>query len=153
MIQVKLKNDAGVRAILNNLALVTSENMAKAITLSAVRIEATMKAKCPKATGYTQATIDTEFTRTPTSITAKVGPSGDAYWAKYIEYGTGIFAVGGDGRKTPWVYYNEVWQRFVWTQGNRPQPFIYPALRANASFTRDIMKAAITEGWGVITKR
>jgi len=48
----------------------------------------------------------------------------------YQEFGTGIYSVFGTGRKTPWVYYYRGRKRphgFVWTRGNRPQPWLVPA--------------------------
>lgn len=48
----------------------------------------------------------------------------------YQEFGTGIYAVAGNGRKTPWVYYyrgNKGPHRFRWTRGNKPQPWLVPA--------------------------
>ncbi len=47
-------------------------------------------------------------------------------YAAYTELGTGIYAEGG-GRPTPWVYQDAKgnWHR---THGNRPQPFIKPAV-------------------------
>ena len=63
-------------------------------------------------------------------------------YAAYVEYGTGLFAEGGEGRKTPWVYYNEKLGRFVRTHGNPPQPYLRPAAR-NAE--RDIIPIAKRE--------
>lgn len=48
-------------------------------------------------------------------------------YAPYIEYGTGIFAANGDGRKdVPWRYQtpNGEWHT---TSGIEPHPFLYPA--------------------------
>lgn len=48
-------------------------------------------------------------------------------YAVHTELGTGIYAEGGGGRPTPWVYQDAKgnWHR---THGNRPQPFIKPAV-------------------------
>ncbi len=48
-------------------------------------------------------------------------------YAKYIEKGTGIFATGGQGRKTPWVYKTNK-GFFLTTRGARARPFLRPAL-------------------------
>lgn len=45
----------------------------------------------------------------------------------YLEYGTGIHAEGGDGRKTPWVYFNQKLGEFFRTVGIRAQPYMRPA--------------------------
>lgn len=64
------------------------------------------------------------------SIEVEVLPGGltaivrvTAHYAIYVEYGTGIYAVEGDGRKTPWRYYSDKLGRFVTTEGMKPQPF------------------------------
>lgn len=49
-------------------------------------------------------------------------------YAPYVEFGTGIHAAKGDGRETPWVYWNERAGHFCYTVGQYPQPFLYPAL-------------------------
>lgn len=52
-------------------------------------------------------------------------------YAPYVEYGTGIHAEGGNGRKTPWTYYNEKLNKFFTTKGMKAQPFLRPALDEN----------------------
>lgn len=54
-------------------------------------------------------------------------------YAIYVEYGTGIYAVGGGGRKTPWWYYNEKYGKFIKTRGYRPQSFF----RKTIDLTKD----------------
>lgn len=48
-------------------------------------------------------------------------------YAIYQEMGTGKYAEGGGGRPTPWAYQDA---KGVWhmTSGNKPQPFIKPAV-------------------------
>lgn len=60
----------------------------------------------------------------------------------YVEFGTGIF-VGG-GRPTPWVYQdgNGNWHR---TSGQRPKPFIKPAVADHADEYKRIIKETLKE--------
>lgn len=54
----------------------------------------------------------------------------DLHYAIYVEMGTGIYAVGGNGRKTPWRYYyrgNQGPHGWRWTRGQKPQPYMVPA--------------------------
>lgn len=51
-----------------------------------------------------------------------------AHYAVYVNFGTGIYAENGDGRKTPWTYYSDKLGRFVTTRGQRPQEFWGPAV-------------------------
>lgn len=51
-----------------------------------------------------------------------------AEYSIYVEKGTGIYAEDNDGRKTPWVYYDHKTEQYYYTKGQRPQPFIMPAV-------------------------
>ena len=51
----------------------------------------------------------------------------------YVEKGTGIWAEDGNGRKTPWVYYDQKTQQYVKTRGMHKQPFLGPAFENNKS--------------------
>lgn len=51
-------------------------------------------------------------------------------YAPYVEFGTGLFAVNGDGRQTPWSYQDEMGEWHT-TIGQHPQPFLGPALEMN----------------------
>lgn len=54
-----------------------------------------------------------------------IDPSG---YGLYVEFGTGIYAEGEQpGRQTPWVYYDTKLNRYVFTRGMRPQPFLHPS--------------------------
>lgn len=67
-----------------------------------------------------------------------------APYAKYIEYGTGIYAVNGDGRQTPWIYTSNTGVK-VWTKGMRAKPFMYPAVSNNKDKIREIIKNYLKE--------
>lgn len=51
-------------------------------------------------------------------------------YAPYVHQGTGIYAVNGDGRQTPWRYQDDEgnWHTTI---GQHPQPFLTPALDQN----------------------
>lgn len=93
------------------------EGLGKACAL----VERLAKQKAPKDTG--------ELRR---SITSKVEDGkGIVYtpleYAPYIEYGTGIFAENGGRKDVPWHYQDDEgnWHS---TNGQKPQPFLRPAL-------------------------
>jgi HK97 gp10 family phage protein len=54
-------------------------------------------------------------------------PQNGAWYAEFLEYGTGIYNETGDGRKTPWRYQdrNGEWHT---TRGMQPDPFIRPSV-------------------------
>ena len=84
---------------------------------------------CPVDTGELQQSIKSE---TPGPSDDPIGIVGtNKEYAPYVELGTGLFAVNGDGRDdVPWRYQDDKGNRHT-TSGNKPQPFLQPALRDN----------------------
>lgn len=69
-------------------------------------------------------------------------------YAPYIEFGTGIFAEKGDGRKTPWRYLyqgNKHKKGIVFTRGARPYPFLRPAIDNNKNKIIKIIKTEMSK--------
>ncbi|MFJ8515331.1 HK97-gp10 family putative phage morphogenesis protein [Lysinibacillus xylanilyticus] len=51
-----------------------------------------------------------------------------AGYAIWVEFGTGIYAENGKGRKTSWTYFSTKLGRYVTTDGMKAQPFWGPAV-------------------------
>lgn len=64
-------------------------------------------------------------------------------YAPYVEYGTGLFAENGQGRKTGWAYEDEETGETIWTRGQKPQPFLRPALADNREKISKILKESV----------
>lgn len=101
-------------------------------------VERSAKMKAPKDSG--------DLRR---SITSRVeGDTGIVFttleYAPYVEFGTGIFAEGGNGRKTGWAYEDEETGELIFTRGQKPQPFLRPALNENRAQIQRILKEGIT---------
>lgn len=62
----------------------------------------------------------------------------DNEYAAYVELGTGIYAEGGGGRPTPWVY-QDAKGNWHYTRGNKAQPFLKPAAADHAIQYRKIL--------------
>lgn len=60
-------------------------------------------------------------------------------YGPYVEFGTGIHAESGRGRKTPWFYVDRNGEGH-WTQGMAPNPFIRDSLREHMDTYRDMAK-------------
>ena len=60
-------------------------------------------------------------------------------YAIYVELGTGIYAEGGGGRPTPWVY-QDAKGNWHYTRGNKAQPFLKPAAADHAIQYRKILE-------------
>lgn len=107
------------------------------IGLACALVERSAKMKAPKDTGALRR-----------SITSKVdGLTGIVFtpleYAPYVEYGTGLFAENGAGRKdVPWNYQDD---KGEWhsTRGQKPQPFMRPALNENRTEIIRIIKEGL----------
>ena len=87
-------------------------------------IEGDAAEKCPVDTGRLANSITHQVDDKSVSVGTNVE------YGKYVEFGTGRYAVNGDGRDTPWAYQNSKGE-WVYTQGNRAQPFLVPAAKNN----------------------
>lgn len=53
--------------------------------------------------------------------------------AIYHHQGTGIYAVNGDGRKTPWSYDDPKTGEKIWTRGSKPNPYLKDTIEQEQS--------------------
>ena len=123
--------------------IVKLENMAdeskiqQQLGIACALVERSAKMKAPKDTGALRR-----------SITSKVdGLTGIVFtpleYAPYVELGTGLFAENGNGRKdVPWNYQDD---KGEWhsTRGQKPQPFMRPALNENRTEIIRIIKEGL----------
>ena len=120
---------------LNNMA--DESKIQQQLGLACALVERSAKKKAPKDTGALRR-----------SITSKVdGLTGIVFtpleYAPYVEYGTGLFAENGAGRKdVPWNYQDD---KGEWhsTRGQKPQPFMRPALNENRTEIIRIIKEGL----------
>ncbi len=97
-----------------------SKKMEKACLL----VEAQAKQDCPVDMGVLRASITSEVEVTGDEIVGRIGSNEE--YAPYVHNGTGIYAVNGDGRKTPWTYVVKAgkYKGGHFTVGQKPQPFL-----------------------------
>lgn len=114
---------------------VTKTSLTKALNRGCIVVENAAKRNCPIGrTGLLRASIKHRVQENE----GIVGTTMD--YAPYVEYGTGKYAEKGDGRKTPWVYRTADGE-FYFTEGQRPMPYLRPALEDNkAEVSRVILE-------------
>lgn len=66
----------------------------------------------------------------------------------YQEYGTGEYALQGNGRLGGWVYYSDKKGKFYWTKGTTPKRMVYRAIKT----TRPMINSRAKEIFGAVTK-
>ena len=97
-----------------------SKKMEKASLL----VETQAKQDCPVDVGILRASITSEVEFTGDEIIGRIGSNEE--YAPYVHNGTGIYAVNGDGRKTPWTYIVKAgkYKGGHYTLGQKPNPFL-----------------------------
>lgn len=93
-------------------------------------IKDNMRMRCAHKSGKTIESIQTQSYARDGGAESETGIAGESMVPVYLEYGTGIHAVNGDGRKTPWTYYDEETDQFFRTHGMEAQPFAQPGFDA-----------------------
>lgn len=132
----------GLEAIQDQLDKISNpQNIGQVLGQCCALVERSAKKKAPKDTGALRR-----------SITSKVeGLKGIVFtpleYAPYVEYGTGLFATGEGGGRTdvPWFYVDEKGDWHM-TSGQKPQPFMQPALDENRTEILQRLKEGITNG-------
>lgn len=85
------------------------------------------------------------------SITSKVERDGNDVvgvvftpkeYAPYVEYGTGLFAEKGGRKDVPWVYEDDEGNWHT-TSGQKPQPYMRPALNENRNKILKILEESV----------
>lgn len=99
--------------------------------------------------GYAKDLASVDTGRGRNSISHKVDESEPAAYIGtnldymiYQELGTGIYAEGGGGRPTPWVY-QDAQGNWHWTRGNRAHPFLKPAVADHTKTYSNIIKSEL----------
>ena len=131
----------GIGKVLKRLEkLSNTENIEKAMGKACAVVEAAAKQNAPKDTGALR-----------NSITSKVEVEGKEVigtiftpleYAPYVEYGTGLFAESGGRKDVPWNYQDD---KGEWhsTSGQKPQPFMRPAVEDNRNKIIEILGEGI----------
>ena len=110
-------------------ALGSTEEIAANMTKATLLVERSAKQKVPKGIGELGRSITSEVNVAGDTITGIVYTPLE--YAPYVEYGTGLFAEAGNGRKdVPWHYQDDEGEWHS-TSGQRPKPFLRPALDEN----------------------
>ena len=101
-------------------------------------VERSAKQKAPKDTGELRRSISSKV---EDGVGVVFTP---LEYAPYVEYGTGLFAENGGRSDVPWSYQDDAGEWHT-TSGQKPQPFMRPALDENREQILRIIKEGITE--------
>lgn len=129
----------GLEEILEEI--VDTKKIEIAMKKACALIEGEARKKAPKNTGELRRSIESKVETEGKEVIGTVFTPLE--YAPYIEFGTGLFAEGGNGRKdVPWYYQDD---KGEWhsTSGMHPHPFMRPALIDNRDKAIKIIKEGI----------
>ena len=105
-------------------------------------VERDAKTKAPKDTGALRNSIQSKVEKDGQDVIGVVFTPLE--YAPYVEFGTGLFAEEG-GRKTPWTYEDEKTGDRIFTRGQKPQPYLRPALYENKEKITQMLKEGLND--------
>lgn len=120
------------------------EDVLRALERCGEQAEGYAKDLCPTDTGQLQNSISHIVDDAENAVYIGV-PGGPTSYGVYVELGTGIYAEGGGGRPTPWVY-QDAKGNWHYTRGNPAQPFLKPAVANHAETYRNIIEDELRNG-------
>ena len=129
----------GLDEILYKLDKISSNaNIEEALGTCCAIVEKSAKQKAPKDTGALRRSITSKVEDTQGIIFTPLE------YAPYVEYGTGLFAESGGVKDAPWNYQDDE-GKWHSTSGQKPQPFMRPALEENKEIIKQILKEELTK--------
>jgi HK97 gp10 family phage protein len=120
--------------------LVDTTTMQGSMQRACALVEATAKQKAPKDTGQLRNSITSRVEADGGEIVGVVYTPLE--YAPYVEFGTGLFAEEGGRADVPWNYQDDEGNWHT-TSGQKPQPFLRPALDENKNRIMGILGESI----------
>ena len=157
MANVNIKNIDRLTQRLNNIANIDlKDKVIQATNL----VHGQAKALAPVATGNLAGSIRQEVKVRKKEIEGRVYTN--VQYAPFVEFGTGIKGNGSYPYKikglslaykdTGWVYSPDGGETFYYTKGQVAQPFMYPALKENEKYIKQLFKTGIKDELSKICK-
>lgn len=119
----------GLDNVLERLEDIAKRNSKATMGKACAIVERAAKQKAPKDTGALRRSIASRIEEEPDGAIIGVVFTPLEY-APYVEYGTGLFAEEQGRMDVPWNYQDDEgnWHS---TSGQKPQPYLRPALKEN----------------------
>lgn len=95
----------------------------------------------PVDTSSLKTTLDYKVNLSDMSVTIGVNEK----YAIYVEFGTGIYAENGQGRKTPWAYTDPKTGETIFTHGSHPKPYMRPGYRSQKENIKKLLETYLGE--------
>lgn len=130
----------GVEELVEKLDdMVDTNNLKTSIGKACALVERAAKEKAPKGSGELRRSITSKVEQEGSEVVGTVYTTLE--YAPYVEFGTGLFAESGGRKDVPWHYKDDEGNWHT-TSGQKPQPFMRPALQENREQIVRILKEA-----------
>ena len=136
MSEIHIHGLAELQKMLDSIPAKLEANIMRgALRAGAKVIEAEAKANVPIASGVLRDSIRVSARRKGSTVTASIKAggktkSGDAFYARFVEFGTAAHVI--KGKVGGWLSFGGLFTKSVQHPGAKPQPFMRPALDAKA---------------------
>lgn len=131
----------GLDELLDSLEGLTDANkVERSLGKACALIERSAKTKAPKDDGVLRRSITSKVERNVDAIQGIVYTPLE--YAPYVEYGTGLFAEEGGRKNVPWHYQDDEGEWHT-TSGQKPKPYMRPALDENREEILRILKEGL----------
>ena len=137
---IEIEGLEGLEDIIKDM--VNTDKMVAAMGKACALVEKEAKFNAPKDTGALRRSISSKVEVEGKEVIGTVFTPLE--YAPYIEYGTGLFAESGGRKDVPWDYQDDKGEWHT-TSGQKPQPFMRPALNENKENVKEIIKEAILQ--------
>ena len=126
----------GLKNLQVKMAGLSKEDIESTLERAALMVETDAKDNCPESgmagiQGFGGSSLKDSITHEVENNEAAIGTNKD--YAMYVHQGTGLYAINGDGRQTPWTYFNDYIDQFVTTHGQEAHPFLTDSLDKNSN--------------------
>ena len=135
---------------------ISNENIEKILNKTAKKVYDDIQSMAPEDTGAYKASIQiSNVSHQGTKHEIKIYTKLNSGWKNVplgclLEWGTGIrgestntYEHGYPYRSTPWLYFNERYNRWIFTYGNIARPHFVPALYNNEEYFKRTIKEVI----------
>lgn len=124
----------GLDTILEKIEnIANGEDIAQRLGIACALVERAAKELAPKDNGELRRSISSKVEGTQGIVFTALE------YAPYVEYGTGLFAEEAGRKDVPWCYQDDEGEWHS-TSGQKPQPFMRPALNQNRAQILKILK-------------
>ena len=141
----------GVDSLVQRFNKIANIELKEAVQKATQLVYGQAKALAPADTGQLRGSIHMQVKDTGKEIQGRVYTNVE--YASYVEFGTGIkgngtypYQVEGlnlEYKNKGWAYFDEDKGEWVYTKGQKAQPYMYPALKQNEKTIKAILKQGV----------